>query len=567
MSEFLQPIWAILPISSICVFLVMLRWPAKQAMAISYGITLAIGCFAWGMSIRHLIAASIRGAVITFDILLIIFGAILILEILKISGAITSLRHGFTRISSDRRVQVIIIAWMFGSFIEGVSGFGTPAAVAGPILWLLGFPPMAAATAALIIQSTPVSFGALGTPILIGVSTGLSSSETVATYLETADISFEDYLYFIGVRVGLLHGTIGTLIPLILCGVMTRFYGDHRSFREGLAAWKFALLGGFCFTVPYTLAAYYLGPEFPSVLGGIIGIGLITYFAKHNILTPTTLWDFPDRSKQPEEWWGELEIQENHIDNPPSAWKAWLCYGCIAFLLILTRLNQLPFKEWLQSSWVKIQFQNILSTEISASSTPLYLPFFVFMIVSLIAYYLLLLPTRTVSEAWSLYREAFQVSFHVALKAGAALIFAVPLVQVFINSGYNTANLQSMPIVLADTVSRLAGAAWPFVAPWIGAMGAFIAGSNTISNMTFALFQWGVADRLQISHTWVVALQAVGGAAGNMICVHNVVAAAAVVGLVGKEGSLIRITFRPMIYYLIMAGLIGFCVTSMVKGI
>ena len=107
-------------------------------------------------------------------ILWIIFGAILLLNTLKHSGGITAIRNGFSGISPDRRVQAIIVAWLFGSFIEGASGFGTPAAVAVPLLVGLGFPGLAAVTAGMIIQSTPVSFGAAGTPILIGVNTGLA---------------------------------------------------------------------------------------------------------------------------------------------------------------------------------------------------------------------------------------------------------------------------------------------------------------------------------------------------------------------------------------------------------
>jgi len=111
--------------------------------------------------------------------------------------------------------------------------------------------------------------------------------------------------------------------------------------------------------------------------------------------------------------------------------------------------------------------------------------------------------------------------------------------------------------VLADGVSALFGAAWPLVAPTIGALGAFIAGSNTISNMMFSLFQFGMAEKIGAAPHIVVALQAVGGAAGNMICVHNVVAASATVGLLGKEGAVIRKTLLPMAIYAVAAGIIG----------
>ena len=154
---------------------------------------------------------------------------------LQQSGAIQTIRQGFTSITPDRRVQVIIVAWLFGSFIEGSAGFGTPAAVAVPLLVGLGFPGLAAVMAGMIIQSTPVSFGALGTPILVGVNTGLSADPAIAVYAATAGYGeWSDYLASIGLKVATLHAIAGTLIPLILVSFMTRFFGKDRSFRHGL---------------------------------------------------------------------------------------------------------------------------------------------------------------------------------------------------------------------------------------------------------------------------------------------------------------------------------------------
>jgi lactate permease len=130
------------------------------------------------------------------------------------------------------------------------------------------------------------------------------------------------------------------------------------------------------------------------------------------------------------------------------------------------------------------------------------------------------------------------------------------MVKVFINSGV-PGGLDKMPIVLASGAAALVGKAWSAFSPVIGAMGAFIAGSNTLSNMMFSLFQFATGLKTGAVPGVIVALQAVGGAAGNMICVHNVVAASAVVGLLGKEGSLIRKTLIPMTYYLLVAALIG----------
>ena len=117
-----------------------------------------------------------------------------------------------------------------------------------------------------------------------------------------------------------------------------------------------------------------------------------------------------------------------------------------------------------------------------------------------------------------------------------------------------------MPEALAGGVERLAGDAWPLLAPFIGGIGAAIAGSNTVSNMMFSQLQYDVGARLGVDPTWIVALQAVGGAAGNMICVHNVVAASAVVGMNGKEGAVIRKTLIPFFFYALLAGSLGYAI-------
>jgi lactate permease len=158
------------------------------------------------------------------------------------------------------------------------------------------------------------------------------------------------------------------------------------------------------------------------------------------------------------------------------------------------------------------------------------------------------------------YARAWRDSLGTTVRASVALVFTVPMVQVFINSAGGAAGYPKMPIALADGVAAAAGSAWPFFAPFIGGLGAFVAGSNTVSNMMFALFQFGVGQRIAVDPTWIVALQAVGGAAGNMICVHNVVAASAVVGLIGREGVVIRRTFLPFVYYALTAGALGYAI-------
>jgi lactate permease len=227
---------------------------------------------------------------------------------------------------------------------------------------------------------------------------------------------------------------------------------------------------------------------------------------------------------------------------------AWAPYLLVALLLVLTRMPQLPLKVWLNA--IELPVTNLLGTDIGYTSKPLYLPGTLFILVSLAASLLHRLPAVSFATAW-------QRSLRNIVSASTALVFTVPMVQVFINSGGGAAGYAEMPIALAAGVERLAGSAWPMFAPLIGGIGAAVAGSNTVSNMMFALFQFDVGQRIGVDPTWIVALQAVGGAAGNTICVHNVVAASAVVGLIGREGSVIRKTLPVFAYYAALAGLLG----------
>jgi len=539
---------AILPILAVMFFLVVLRWPATRAMPVAYAMTLLFALWLWQVAPIHALAASLRGVIIALSLLWIIFGAIVLLFTLRESGAAATIRRGFTDISRDRRVQVIIVAWLFGSFIEGASGFGTPAAVAAPLLLSLGFPALAAVMTTLIIQSTPVSFGAVGTPILVGMAESLNVAE-VETALAAAGMSYTEFIYQIGVFTAIPHAIVGTFIPLILVSMMTRFFGENKSFKEGLAAWKFALFAGLSFTIPYCAVALLLGPEFPSLLGGLIALAIVVTAARKRLFVPEgEPWDFPARDKWPEEWSGAFTGETGEERHGMTLGRAWSPYVIVAALLVITRLPFLPLKAWLAS--VQLTWSNILGTELSQGVQPLYLPGTIFMIVSLLTVLLHGMKGSGVKKAWA-------DSAKMLAMPAFALLFAVALVRVFIDSGTNGSGLDSMPIVLAEYVAYIAGGTWPFFAPIIGALGAFVAGSNTVSDLMFSLFQYGVADRIGAPHLVVLGMQALGGAAGNMITVHNVVAASATVGLVGREGLLISRTILPMTYYVVFAGSLG----------
>ncbi|WP_293748091.1 L-lactate permease [uncultured Paraglaciecola sp.] len=530
---FLHTLTALMPVASILLFLVILRWPAMKAIGISLVITALMTAYIWQVPVIQISASVIEGWIIAASILIIVFGALFLLNTLTQGGAISVIRAGFIGITPDRRIQLIIIAWLFGSFLEGASGFGTPAAICAPLLLALGFNPLAAVALALIADSSSVSFGAVGTPVLVGISKGLDSvSAGQLQQISATAISIDMF--------------VGVLIPLMLVSILTRFWGKNKSYKEGLALWPFALFSGFAFLFPAWLVATTLGPEFPSIIGGLVGLTLVISAVKLNFLVPKKVWLFPQDETQ------RVDVKPSSIvdeTNPRlSIYMAWAPYVLVAVLLVLTRVNVLPFKALLAK--VKIEFSYILGTDISNSISPLYLPGFIFVIVCFITFFL---HSMTAKQALS----SLSISIKTLIPTALTLATAVPLVRIFINSNVEGAVLGSMPKELAATMAELFGQAWPMAASFVGALGAFISGSATFSNMMFADLQQATAQNLGIAEHIVLALQMLGSNAGNMICVVNVVAACSVVGLSGQEGAVIRLTLVPMVIYCFLVGLVA----------
>jgi len=551
MSLGLQAALALFPIALGGVLLIGFRVPAKHAMPAAYVAAVLVAVGAWDMATTRVIAASIQGLFLTFELLFIIFGAILLLHTLERSGGVAAIRRSFHGVSDDRRVQVVIVAWLFGSFIEGAAGFGTPAAVAAPLLVALGFPAAAAVMLGMMIQSTAVTFGAVGTPILVGAQGGLGGA-TFDAALAAAGLTTMDYLRLVTAKAVLLHATAGVLIPTWMIVMLTRFFGTNKSWTEGLSILPFTLFGGLAFTVPYVLFGTFLGPEFPSLLGAPVGLAITVWVARRGWLLPKDKWDFPKRESWQEDWVSGIEEELSDVPEGKgiSTVMAWAPYAILGALLVLTRLPSLPLQAWLRAPAVTIPWRDILGSGIDASTTPLYLPGFVLIVVVLITKFLHGMERGQLGEAMA-------SSTKVLVGAGIVLVFTVPMVRVYINSDVNGAGLASMPLAMAEWVAGNVGQIWPLFAGMTGALGAFIAGSNTVSNLMFAAFQFGVAERLAMSTVMIVALQAVGAAAGNMVAIHNVVAASATVGLLGKEGATLRKTILPTIYYLLVIGILG----------
>jgi len=550
-SEGILALLALIPIVVIFILIVGFRWPATKTMCIAFCVTLFLVLFIWKTPPIWVLASGINGVVVMLRIILIVFGALTLLFTLKESGALGVINQGFSTISPDRRIQAIIIAWLFGGFIEGAAGFGVPAALIAPLLISLGFPSLAAVMVALIANTTPVSFGTVGLVTLLGVGSSLETPQ-VLNALSGSGLDFAGFMNKIGNWTAILHTIPGILMPLLMVVVLCRFFGEKRSIKEGFAIWPYAIFSGLCFVVPYLLVALLLGPEFPSLLGSAIGLLILIPCTKAGFLKPRQVWDFPLKEKWESNWIGSVSFPNVIPKEKLSLVKAWSPYALVGSLLVLSRVSFLPFNNWIKTSALNVT--NFFGTTVAVNINPLNNPgVFPFLLIALLCIPYLKINKTQASTAWIEALKRIKDPFF-------ALLFAVPMVQIMMVSGTNTNGFLSMPISMAHYLASVFRNAWPVIAPFIGALGAFMSGSNTVSNMLFSLLQFSVADKLGISHIIIVSLQNVGGSLGNLINVQKIITACAVVGLIGVEGLIIKRNLIPIIITGLLAGLIGLIV-------
>ncbi|WP_390354812.1 L-lactate permease [Virgibacillus halophilus] len=509
------------------VFLVLCRMPAKKGMFFSAVIVIALAYFVWGMGGLIVTASILEGLHKALTILLILFGAIVLLNTLQHTGAVVRINQGFRSISADMRVQVILVAFLFGALIEGAAGFGTPAAVTGPLMVALGFNPMAAATLALVADSASVSFGAVGTPVIVGLSN-----------IQDASIPF---FKSIGIHITAIDLFAGTFIPFILVVMLTVFFGKKKSVKEALPLLPWTFMIGVIYTGSALLYAWLFGPEFVSILASLTGLIIAAVTAKKGVLLPkSAAWT--DALQE------GFKISENKSDM--GLLTAWSPYLVVVGLLLLTRIIT-PIKAF-TLKYMDLSWSDILGVKgITSSWEILYSPGTILILAAVLAVFI---QRKSVTD----FTKAASESLRSMRDAALALFSTLALVQVFTHSGMNTSDLLSMPQYIANALANSFGPMWVFVAPFLGELGAFVTGSATVSTLTFSQVQDSIAHSTGANSHFILALQVVGAAAGNMICVHNVVAASTVVGLTGKEGDIIRKTLAPAILYGILTGIGAF---------
>ena len=518
---------AFLPILATLVLMMVFNWPAKRCLMISWAMAFVIGVLGFNVDIGALAAGSAYGMLSAIEVIIIITGAILVMNTLKASGATAAINRGFMNICPDKRVQACIIGFSFCSFIEAAAGFGTPAALAGPLLVSLGFPPMAAAMATLIFDSTAVSFGAVGTP----VSTGLTMLGLGGDAQFAADFGF---------WTAVPHAVMGTFLPLIVLMMITKFFSHDKSFKPALEAAPFALFSGLSFTVPMLLITKFIGYEFASLLGALISIAVSVVAAKAGFLVPKKTWDFGDPEQWDYEWQATCRVSPVAESKMPLL-KAWVPYVLIAAILVITRIPQLGIKGLLTGGApFVVGIQNLFGFDnLDWNLKWAYTPGFVFILVALITNLYHGMNMEKVKESW-------QATFKQVSGAAVALLFGLALVEVM---KYKNADGVSMMVSMANALANLGDSLYVVIAPFIGVLGAFVSGSATVSMTLFTNLQFDTATALDLPAVLIVSMQCVGGAIGNMVCINNAVAASATIGTSGREGKLIKMNAIPMVIY------------------
>lgn len=440
--------------------------------------------------------AALEAGFLTLTILWIIFPALCIYELQVRTGSLDRLKAAMSQVTDDPRLLALLVAWFFALFMEGAAGFGTSAALAAPFLLAAGFTPVQAVSVALVGHAVGVSFGAVGTPIVPQVaSTGLEG-EAIAT------------------QTALYHLILGSFMAILVVWLAPR--------RESGSRWPSLLWGslaGLLFLLPMYCLARFVGPELPTLGGALVG----------GTIFVAILWLRKRRQSQ------------TRTDDPlaPSnsrgVLRAASPYLILVCAIVATRLVG-PIREGLASLQIVWQLEPFTGSfaPLFHPGTMLLLGFFAGAVVQ--------------SATRSTVVDAMQAAARRLGTVCIALFAMLLLSRVMVYAG--------MIDTLAVASAEAAGGAWPLFAPLVGALGTFVTGSATASNVLFTDFQVATAEQLGLPVLPLVGIQGFGAAVGNIICPHNVIAAGATVALVGRESEVMARTILPTLAYAGLGGLL-----------
>lgn len=520
-AQWLSALVAAVPIVGMLVTLGLLRWKAHHAGPFSWGLALIVAVTAFGMPVTTALATSAHGFVYgIFPIVWILLTAIWMYEVTVASGRFDDLRRTFFLISDDPRVLAMLIAFSFGGLLEALAGFGAPVAITAAMLVAIGFSPVRSALVALLANTVPVAFGAVGLPVLMAAKTG----------------GFDDVLAISPIT-GRLTAILCLVVPFLLLAVMD----GRRGLRE---VWPFGLVVGISFGVTKWIVSATPLYNLTEVFAAVVSVGVAIAFLR--VWHPTGGESATARIGIPLE--PEIEGHQAHAmvsdEGAAALTGRRILMALVPYILVIIvfAVAALPaVKAALVSTDLTIPWPG-LSEMLNVAGEPA--------------------THQTYTLAW-----ASTPGILLALVAVATgLIYRMPLAQIFSVLGAQVKKLRfamltigsvvALAYVMGDSGQTLAlgllfagaGMAYPFVAPILGWIGVYVTGSDTSANILFSGLQSGVGAEIgpgshlgtENMRALLVGSSAAGGVVGKMISPQSLTVASTAIGIPGAESVILR---------------------------
>lgn len=528
-SIWLSAAVAFLPILCFLLCLLVFKLKGYQAGFITVIMATVIAFFVYGMPFSLIGASFVQGfAQGMWPIAWIIIAAIFLYKLSVKSGSFEVIKQSVISITPDHRIQVILIGFCFGSFLEGAIGFGGPVAITAALLVGLGLKPLYAAGLCLIANTAPVAFGAVGIPII-----AMSNLVGVEQYAVSA-------------MVGRMLVPLSLTVPFFIVFLMDGFKGVRETFPAILVA-------AASFTGTQFLSSNYLGAELPDIVSAIVSLACTTLFLKvwqpRNIFRLDDEKDFSNQQK--------LELG--------AIIRAWMPFILLVVCIVIWT------QPWFKALFAKgaifdytqvtIMFNNIQGGIVDPNGNVVGLSLPINFVALQAGTAILVAAFLTI---WTLKINASDASecFWDTLKEMAIPCITIGLVVAFAFIAKNSAMSATMGTALAQT-----GEAFSFFSPVIGWLGVFITGSDTSANLLFGPLQQVTARELGVSEALFLAANSVGGVVGKMISPQSIAIACAAVGLVGRESDLFKFTLKYSIGFIILIGIWTLIIATFLTGI
>lgn len=499
----LSALLAAVPIFFIFWALIVKKMKGYVASLLTLSVATLFALFVYGMPFKLALSSIIHGALYgLFPICWVIIGAVFLYNITVKSGQFEIIKNFMASVTSDRRLQALLVAFSFGSFLEGAAGMGAPVAITAAMLVGLGFNPLYAAGICLIANTVPVAFGSVGIPII--------TAAQVSGLPEMA----------VSQMVGRTLPLLALVVPFYLVVIMA-------GFKNSLEVLPAILISGVVFSVVQFLVSNYINPMLPGILAGLSTIICLTVFLKY--WKPKSIWRFKDETPQTIN--AELKYSTWQII------RAWSPF--IIMTLIIVAWGMQSVKEAINSIFqLKFYIPGLHNAILKPDGSVLIIKPFELNILSNAGTATLLAAIISLPLIGMSFKNGAKI-FLATLNQLKFPIITIASIVGFAFIINNSGMAITMALAMAGT-----GIFFPFFSPVLGWLGVFLTGSDTSSNALFSKLQATSADAIGVDPLLTVGANASGGVTGKMISPQSIAIGAAAVGLVGKESELFRFTLK-----------------------